>query len=215
MLIAIDNIDTKELITSELSHDIDGNLILYFKSKYYYLDINHKNELEWIEIHDISIFPKIDNVLDYSTIKNTYENETLRKKIIEEIDKETEHDGSDSEVDMDEEELKTRYKFLPEEKLYYITETNSNHNVIFAKSDEEIVMCCLDWTLNSTSLYDFLIFADIEKKLIAYSSKSKTRNHYRVLISQTGQMTLNVMADKITNYVMKTNSDFNLLMIKF
>ena len=199
MLIIIDDI-----FTGILCHDIDGNLLLQVNEHYYYLNINNKNELEWIHIHDIKRFPKVNNKLQYNNIKNTFE---------ENINNHENDSGSD--IDIDENlQMKLKNKFLPEEKLYYI-DNKFNTDIMYSKLDSEknLSFECLDWTLDSPAIYDIIIFGDTENKTVAYSIESKDRNHYKVSVSKSGEFTLNVTATNISKYITKINNQ-DLMLIK-
>lgn len=200
-------------------HDIDGNIFIrtgkIFINKInnyidliYFLSINANNDLEWINI-DIDSFENmksVEKVSKYGDIKNTYEKNSLRGKIVDDIDKqEKNHNDEEIESDEEEEEYKIKYKYYPEDKYYYSVDTdesdsdNESEHYKFHSSGDTTIIECLDRTLDVSANYDTLVF-DKDIRRVLMSLESNEKNSYRVTIMTNGEIELNIIGTEKRKY---------------
>jgi hypothetical protein len=203
MIITIKNTKSDEMIDTELYYDKYGNVLLNYLDKYYFLSIDAFNNLEFIEICNMDNL--IDNYEDitFLNIKNTSDTNSLRKKIIDEIEYEDEDDvASCHSFSDDEEEYLTERKMLPENKFYYVdtdyTCTKKEH-FNFAKSDKNTIIKMFDKSIDGLANFDTLIIDDTINK-IHFSSELNHKNSYRVTITLNGLFILNIIGSKFVEF---------------
>jgi hypothetical protein len=194
-----DNSNIKKI--GQLFYDIYGNIYLLFESKYYILNIGRNNNLVFDEI-DITLYVPDNNKITINKIKHTYDDKTLRSKVINSLDKETE----------DEDEREDNY--FPESKFYY-TEYDKNEDdnygedkFIISKFQDEIIKK-LDYTCEVYSGYDTIIIDGThgDFKNVVFSLENLNAQAYKITIYNTGQFTLNIVGEKRINYILAFNND--------
>lgn len=195
-----------------LYHDINGNIIMNMDDKYFSLDINSNDELELDEIVDINLLNKNKSINTYGKIHNTYENETLRSKIIDELEK----DDSDNDSEIYDDLIdgyNNRKKCFPEEKYFNVENDNisiksndSEDNTQFYRYGNSDILKCFDKYFNSSSLYDTFIFDD-ENKFMLVSLKNNQYNSYRITITLSGKFILNIIGTTTKYFDLKLNDE--------
>jgi len=194
------NIDNEKY---EYFHDMEGNIFLLFNFKYYLITIDNNDNMELLEIENIDIFNDTTGIQKYGNIKNTNDKNTntLRKKIIDELDKEKENDDLLSDEDEYDDEYKTKYTYLPEEKLYFTEHSDDEideyyeQNCKIYKFGNDAIMKCLNKTLDSPSNYDTLVI-DKNTNIVLFKIESIYGNSYRILLYRTGEIELNIIGSK-------------------
>ena len=217
MKFIINNSTNTDVTISDLNpilyHDIDGNIILTIIDKdkllYFFLTIDNKDNLEWVRIEDYNRLPLVDSShkLHYNNIQNSNAKYSLRGKIIDKLEEEDEDKEIYSDEDIDADEYKVKYKYYPEDKLYFTSTISDDtiHHDTESESDDDYtyninnndtckfkyskdisikndVLTCLDRTLNFPANYDTFIF-DENSKMILITLESSEKNHYRIIIT--------------------------------
>lgn len=184
-----------------LFYDIYGNIYLLFESKYYILNISKSNNLVFDEV-DITLYVPNNNKITINKIKHTRDDKTLRSKVINSLDKETE----------DEDEHEDNY--FPESKFYY-TEYEENEDDIYGEDKfiisnfQDEIIKKFDYTCEVYSGYDTIIIDDVhgDFKNVVFSMENLNAQAFKVTIFTTGQFTLNVVGEKRINYNLAFDKD--------
>lgn len=200
-------------------HDISGNIYLKLENTYYVLMISATDDIEWIEIEDYELLELADNEIKYSTIKNTYEKNSLKGKITKELEDEN---GNNEEEIEDDIYLQNKNKTYPEEKLYTIDniENNENQNddylegeelsnyYRFSKFGNDSIIKCLDRTLSVLANYDTFVM-NSNTSYILETFQAVEKSEYRVTLFIDGRILLNVVGTKLNTYNIfyKINND--------
>lgn len=224
MLLTIKNIDSDDSddsINGELFYDINGNIILKIITTLYYLSIDDKDNLEFIEIYNTDNLITINQSIHLLNIKNTSDKISLRKKIIDEIEYDKEKDGYDSFSDEEEtHEYELEYKMFPENKYYYIDgeyKQTKKEYYNFAKADKDMIINMFDKSIDGLANYDTLII-NTEINKIHFSSELNNKNAYRITISLDNKFTLNIIGSHIKHFDInykKIGEDINILFRHF
>jgi hypothetical protein len=215
-----------EFIKGKVYHDVDGNIILYVTNKYYFLDINKNNQLEWYELNYDNMIKIQNNInLKYRTIKLTQDKFSLKGKIINKLDEQNQEQNQEEnqeyhqfydELDENDIEYKTHFKYYPEEKDYYIhdnpfeNDVDSEDDYIndstynFSKFGDTNIMTCLDRTMDTNSLYDTFVVDQSTKKVL-FTLESTQKSSYRVTFNLNNTIELNIVGQKIISYNIKFN----------
>jgi hypothetical protein len=205
MKLTIKHISDTITIDSTLYHDIHGNLYLKIEDKYFVLLISVNDDLEWIEINDYNSLVKVNAKIEYTQIKNTYEKNSLKGKIVKDLEDEN-YDEDEDEIE-NEGHFVNKYKSYPEDKLYtteFKEDVNDDEDIDiydipmynFSKFGDSSIIKCLDRTLNSPSNYDsFVMNGNTSYVLSALQSKEKSS--YRVSVFVTGKILLNIVGSKL------------------
>lgn len=210
MKLTIKHINDSTTIDYTLYHDIHGNLYLKTENKYFALLIGVNDDLEWIEINDYNSLVKVNAKIEYSQIKNTYEKNSLKGKIVQDLEDEN-YDEDEDEIE-NEGHFVTKYKSYPEDKLYtteFKEDVNEDEDedidtddipmYNFSKFGDSSIIKCLDRTLNSPSNYDsFVMNGNTSYVLSALQSKEKSS--YRVSVFVTGKILLNIVGSKLKEF---------------
>ena len=199
----------------EIFHDIDGNILFQMLStkEYYYLSISSSNDIELIKIENFDNMVDIENTIKYENIKNTSDGKSLRSKIMNKIDEESEEEYSDEDV-----ENEDYFKYYPEDKHYYVERDEGSDSDIeeydskflFSKCGDDTVLECLKKTLDAPANYDTLVFDDVNKMTLA-TLECNDKSNYRVTLLTSGMAELNVVGSKIRRYKPVVSSDGTLL----
>ena len=206
MLLKIRHDESDDIIDGELFYDNNGNVILNINTHYYFLSIDSRDNLEFIEIGDINNLILNDKSIDILNIKNISDKDSLRKKIIDKIE-EDEDKSVHSFSDEDDDEF-SEHKLLPENKYYYVdgdyTHTKTEY-FNFAKADKDSIINLFDRYIDGLANFDTLIIDKTINK-IHFSSELNHKNSYRVTITLDGIFSLNVIGSKIITFDMSYNT---------
>lgn len=213
MKFLINKNNSDEKIEVLVCHDICGNIFLKYKESFYCLTINSTDDIEFVEFYN---FKEIENPttnnsnLSYSKIINTFEKQSLKGKLIKELD---DQDYNEEEDEIENEgHYITKYKSYPEEKLY-ISDTTTKNEINetnrlddsdepfykFSKFGDKVIMPCLKNSLDDLSIYDTFILND-NTSCVLLTLQSQEKSNYRVSISTNGTFMLNIVGTKIKIY---------------
>lgn len=201
-------IDKDKKITGLLYHDIYGNLYLKINNIYYVLFVNNTDELEWIEIYNYNSLPlvNINYYPVYSKIKNTFEKNSLKGKIIKEINDDNISKNEEDYDDPDDSQFIVTNKLYPEEKLYMIENDNTENDIDnlfddfepyykFSKFGSNIISC-LDRTLDDVAMYDTFII-NYDTSYVLEIMQSTEISSYRISVFTNNKFSLNIVGSKI------------------
>jgi hypothetical protein len=208
----------KELsINGIFYHDINGNLYLEINNKYYVLIISLNDEIEFIEINDYNnlVDVDVDNTINYSQIKNTYEKNSLKGKINNELEENENDDDDDDYINDTDEYYKNKYKAFPEDKLYTVDKNeddDDDYNIydniiddtyqahyVFSKYGSNSTIECLKKTLDCLANYDTFII-NYNTSYVLATIESTIKSEYRISIYTCGKISLNIVGSKIKMY---------------
>lgn len=167
---------------------------------YYFLAIDATDNLEWVKIEDYNSLELIKPIVPYCEIKNTYNKNSLKGKVLKELE--------DNEIDElytsdpeDDAEYKIKHKSYPEDRYYMVDreevsddEYECKYN--FSKSGDETIIESLDRTLGSSSGYDTFIM-DESTSFVLTTMESDEKCSYRITLFTSGRMALNIVGSKI------------------
>jgi hypothetical protein len=215
MFVKFVSIDGNKTFNGNIYHDIDGNIILQLSDNYYYLDISKTDDLEWVEMNYQNMIES-DTKLKYRSIKLTSDKFSLKGKVLEQIEDEEKELEEDDEYTDNSDNLKTYYKHYPEERDYYVIESDSDSesDAIYSvsKSGETIIIELLDRTLNVLSSYDTFV-VDKSTKNVLFALESNQKSAYRVTFNITGKVELNIIGSLIKYYDFLVEEKDNLITI--
>lgn len=186
-----------------LFYDVNGHLILKSNDAHYFLSITNEDELEWLEIFNMDKLLTVHKP-DQKNIKNTHEQYSLRKKILDEVDKEEEKEVENCFEEDCENDDKNRFKYNPENKYYYVmnddddSESDCEDHVFSNFGNNEIVNC-FDKALKYPSIYDLLFF-DKTNKLMLKTIEAKDTNAYKVVVMKD-EIELNIIGHNRKKYM--------------
>lgn len=187
----------------EKKSDTDGandSPISKTEDVYYFLAIDATDNLEWVKIEDYNSLELVKPTVPYCEIKNTYNKNSLKGKILKELD--------DNEIDElytsdpeDDAEYKIKHKSYPEDRYYMIDreevsddEYECKYN--FSKSGDETIIEPLNRTLGSSSGYDTFVM-DESTSFVLTTMESDEKCSYRITLFTSGRMALNIVGSKI------------------
>lgn len=221
MIFFINNLNNNDRIEVSVHHDICGNIFLKHNQSYYCLTINQNDDIEFTEFVNFKPDEKQSDKsnksnkfsLNYSNIINTYEKQSLKGKLIKELD--------DQNYDEDEDEIEnegryiTKYKSYPEEKLYVTDKSNQSNqpndnselndeyvdeyyepHYKFAKFGEKAMIPCLNDSLDDLAIYDTFVLNE-NTSCIHLTLQSEEKSSYRISILTNGTFILNIVGTKI------------------
>jgi hypothetical protein len=185
-------------IIGKWCYDVNGNVYVDVNGKFYIFEIDKNNNLEFNLIEN-DIFKELSDEykVRYNKIINL-ETDSLKKKVLEEIDK------SDSDRDEDYQNYRSKMKCLEEDK-YYVAENNENENDEFDEVDDveykfyqkgnTNCMIFLNKGLETSAIYDTYV-RDRDKNVML-SLQSDCNNSYRISIYENNLVELNIIGAEI------------------
>lgn len=178
-------------------YDVNGNVYINVNEKFYILEIGKNNNLEFNLIEN-DIFKELSDQYKKKCGKIfDLETESLKKKVLEEIDK------SDSDRDEDYQNYRSKMKCLEEDK-YYVAENEENNDSSddlenteykFYQKGNTNCMVFLNKGLETSAIYDTYV-RDKDKSVIL-SLQSDSNNSYRVSIYENHMMELNIIGSEV------------------
>lgn len=225
MKITLRNDTDNELkLECQFWHDICGNLYLKVLDKYFILMISGTDNIEFLEVLNYENLTKVENNLKYSKIKNTYEKNSLKGKIVKEME-----EDDDDEIDEDG-YYQNKHKVYPEDKLYTSENTNEEQNddddefeneecddyttyYKFSKFGENTVISCLDRSIDVPANYDTFVIND-NTSYVLTTLESNEKSPYRVSLFSNGKILLNVVGSKMNTYDLSYVDDSGDITIK-
>ena len=166
------------------------------------------DDLELVKIDDYGNLMLAENMIKYNKLKNTFESDTLKKKVIDELDNQ-EHDDPNSDDEMTEK----KPTYYPESKYYILDDTQDETDDVyddvlftFNKNGDDTIIQCLDRTLNVNSNYDTFIFNNYTKSTLM-TIECNEKLSYRVLIDITGLIKLNIIGSVQKTYTIEMNNN--------
>lgn len=187
-------------------HDVNGNVYFFYNEIYYYLTINKDNDLELFEI-DISKLDDLsesnNNIIYDKIINLDEETNTLKKRILEQIEND---DCSDNEEDY--QNFKEKIKYFEEDKYFFSKngEDNENSNFKFYKIEGDTSILSINKGFDVLSIYDTYI-RDNNKNVIASITCNSDDNYYRVSIFKNDEITLNIIGNTTKNFIIEKNNE--------
>lgn len=218
--------DKTKTIKANLYHDIDGNVYLKLDNAFFALFINTDDDIEFIEMTNYNSLPKVEQNISYSKIRNTYEKNSLKGKIIKELE-ETNYNEEEDEIE-NEGYYTTKYKSYPEDKLFTVedeTTNNDNHDgdddlnekyenyYKFSKTGDKDIISCLDRTLDVLANYDTFIINDGDLYVLG-ALQGIEKSPYRISFFTSGKITLNIVGTKIKLYDLEFQKNNDEILIK-
>jgi hypothetical protein len=214
-------------LNAEICHDINGNIFIVCNDKYYWLYIDKHDNLMLDIIDDINLLTTVENYnIQFRKIKHTFDLSSLKGKIMNELDEETnnEHDDDMSDFeDEDEEHVQYRnaMRHYPEDRHYYCDyaencedyeEDDICEEFNFSRFGDDDFVRQLNVTFESNSLYDTIILnKTININAVVFTMESNAKSSYRITIGTDGMFTLNIVGTSVRHYTL--NSDMKFLRI--
>lgn len=204
MKISINSVLSDHKISGDLYYDSNGNVIMHIVdfNKYYYLAIDHRDMLEFVEINDYETLDPASDIHEVHDIKNVSDDMSLRKKAIDELNKKKEEDLSDSDEDGEDHK-----NFFPEKDLYYVDENMKyKYEKFYFAQTKDCPIQQLDKSIDGFANYDIVVF-DTSNNRIMFSSELNFGNGYKITLNTNGIFTLNIVGSKIINMACFYNLD--------
>jgi len=200
------NDKNEEPIDAVICHDINGNIYLKLvmtkddisENIYYFLTIDEKDNIEWIKIENYASLQSTTAKATYNDIKNTYEKNSLKGKILKELE-DNEIDNMYTSDPEDEAEYKIKYKSYPEDRYYTVDKDYTDDDkckYTFSKSGDETAIELLDKTLSCLSSYDTFVIDEMSS-FVLMTLESDEKCSYRITIFTSGNIALNIVGSKI------------------
>jgi len=210
MKITIDNVSSSSQINCILCHDKNGNVYLELNNVYYLLTISSNDEIEFYELNKFDE-EDLEPRLNPHQITNVYNKKTLKEKALIKLEEDTKTDYSDDE--------ETNISYFPENNFYktnieYDDECNEDLQFNISIYNDFKIFPQLNKSLDTFSLYDFLVMDDEHKQILKTLELSDENNYRITYLTKLNDFNLNIIGSMIKKFkIFYEEKDGNILII--